>query len=83
MFAGIQYNRFARFVAPSVQVGRVAKAIVDALEKQESRTIIMPWYVAAAPLLRVLPSFLHDGIQRVRRELLMNRHWVQIIPCLH
>lgn len=74
MFSGIHYNRFARFVAPCVQVGKVAEAIVDALEKQESRTIVKPWYVAAAPLLRVLPSFLHDGIQWVCEELLMRRH---------
>ncbi|WFD21707.1 hypothetical protein MEQU1_000362 [Malassezia equina] len=44
MFSGIHYNRFARFVAPCVQVGKVAEAIVDALEKQESRTIVKPWH---------------------------------------
>lgn len=68
MFSGIQYNRFARFFAPCVQVKSVAEAIVDTLEKQESRTIVKPWYVAAAPLLRLLPSFVHDGIQWVRGE---------------
>lgn len=72
MFSGIHYNRFARFVAPTVNVEEVAQAIVNALERQESRAVIKPWYVAAAPLLRVLPSFVRDGIQYVRATLLTN-----------
>jgi len=66
MFAGIKYNRFARFIAPAVSAYSVADAIIDALANQESRQIAMPWYSSWAPMLRLLPSFVRDGIQKVR-----------------
>lgn len=63
MFSGIQFNQFARFVAPPVSASCVADEIVSALEHQESRFIALPFYAKFAPLLRLLPSFLRDGIQ--------------------
>lgn len=63
MFSGIQYNAFARFLAPPVSTAKVANAVIDALECQESRIVAIPWYAAWTPFLRVLPSFVRDGIQ--------------------
>ncbi|PKI85519.1 hypothetical protein MVES1_000345 [Malassezia vespertilionis] len=66
MFAGIQYNVFARFFAPTVSVQRVVDQIVHSLEHQQSSVISMPWYVPWAPLLRTFPQFVQDGIHNVR-----------------
>ncbi|WFD29488.1 hypothetical protein MSPP1_000497 [Malassezia sp. CBS 17886] len=57
MFSGVQYNAFARFVAPVVSTEHIADALLDALENQESRTVALPWYVALIPLMRMVPSF--------------------------
>lgn len=68
MFSGIEYNKFARFVAPAVRAERVVDGIVDALECQESRNIALPWYAGWTPALRLLPSFVHDAVQAVRTQ---------------
>ena len=63
MFDGVTHSPFVHFVAPSISAHRVADAIVEALEQQESRHIAMPWYASWTPALRLLPSFVRDGIQ--------------------
>lgn len=63
MFSGIQYNAFARFFAPPISTARVAEAVIDALESQESRLVAMPWYASWTPVLRLLPSFGRDAVQ--------------------
>lgn len=63
MFSGIHYNAFARFFAPTVSTKKVADAVVDALDNQESRTVAIPWFAAVVPVLRLLPSFMRDGVQ--------------------
>ena len=63
MFDGVTHSPFVHFVAPSISAHRVADAIVEALEQQESRHIAMPWYASWTPALRLFPSFVRDGIQ--------------------
>lgn len=63
MFDGVVHSPFVHFVAPSISAHRVADAIVEALEHQESRYVAMPWYASWTPVLRLLPSFVRDGIQ--------------------
>lgn len=63
MFDGVMHSPFVHFVAPSISAHRVADAIIEALEQQESRHIAMPWYASWTPVLRLLPSFVRDGIQ--------------------
>ncbi|WFD00642.1 hypothetical protein MYAM1_003393 [Malassezia yamatoensis] len=63
LFSGIAYNQLARFLAPTVSIARVSDALVLALESQESCTIVLPWYAAWTPVLRIMPTFVTDAIQ--------------------
>ncbi|KAK0522447.1 hypothetical protein OC834_006279 [Tilletia horrida] len=57
--------RTTLFLAPLLQPLDVAAAIVDALDRQESSDIYLPWYAQWTPLLRMLPSFLRDLAQKM------------------
>ncbi|KAK0568958.1 hypothetical protein OC861_001395 [Tilletia horrida] len=65
MFSGLQVPPLARFLAPLLSSGQVAAAIVEALDRQESTDIYLPWYAQWTPLLRMFPSFLRDLAQTV------------------
>jgi len=58
-------NRFFKFLFPSIQPIDVVKPIVMALDAQESRTIMLPFYVHMVPYLNLLPSFVGDLAQYV------------------
>lgn len=66
LFEGIQYNKLARFLTPTTSADVIASMIVDALERQESTFVAAPWHVPWTPFLAILPSFLRDGIAKVR-----------------
>lgn len=65
LFAHVQIPKLAEFLAPLLEPGDVARAIVDALERQESSDIYLPWYAQWTPMLRILPSFLRDFAQHI------------------
>jgi len=52
-----------KFLAPSVPPYTVAKAVIAALDMQESRTIYLPFYTYVARWVWCLPSFGRDFFQ--------------------
>jgi len=56
-------SAFYRFTAPSVHPHQLAKAVIAAIDEQESRTIYMPFYTNFARLVGTLPSFARDFFQ--------------------
>ena len=65
MFANVQYNDAARVLAPSTTKDAIAARVVEAIRLQESTVIQAPAFVAWSPVLRLLPSFLRDGVQKL------------------
>ena len=65
LFADVKTSALAAFLSPTLEPQAVAQAMVDALERQESSHIAMPFYAHSAPLLKTLPSFLRDLAQWV------------------
>ena len=67
LFSSIQLpsNPFYQFFAPSIPPVTVVKSIITALDAQQSRTIYLPFYTNAAPVLRMIPSYLRDLCQKV------------------
>ncbi|KAG1752549.1 retinal short-chain dehydrogenase reductase [Suillus paluster] len=66
LFSTIQLptNPFFKFLAPSIAPVTVVKAIITALDAQQSRTIYLPFYTNMAPVLRMIPSYLRDISQK-------------------
>lgn len=56
---------FHRFAAPSLHPHQLAKAVIAAIDQQESRTIYLPFYTNFARLVAALPSFGRDYFQWV------------------
>ena len=54
-----------RFFVPSLTPVTVVKAIITALDAQESRSIHLPFYTYSALIMKLLPSFLRDLAQKV------------------
>ncbi|TDL29814.1 retinal short-chain dehydrogenase/reductase [Rickenella mellea] len=54
---------FHRFFAPALQPVAVAKAVIAALDEQESRTIFLPFYTNFVRWTALLPSYLRDYFQ--------------------
>ncbi|KAK4683972.1 hypothetical protein P7C73_g6237, partial [Tremellales sp. Uapishka_1] len=69
LFASLRLptSRFFRFLAPPLQPHVVVKAIISALDAQESRVIRLPFYTEVGRLLGVgvgiLPTYVTDAIQ--------------------
>jgi hypothetical protein len=53
------------FLPPLVPVAAV-KAIIAALDEQQSREIFMPFYAQFSPYIQLLPSYARDWFQWVR-----------------
>ncbi|KAN0097551.1 hypothetical protein V8E55_001997 [Tylopilus felleus] len=58
-------NAFFRFFAPSLAPVTVIKAIITALDAQESRSIYLPFYTYSALVMKLLPSFIRDLAQKL------------------
>jgi len=67
LFSTVQLpsNPFYQFFAPSIAPVTVVKSIITALDAQQSRTIYLPFYTHAAPMLRMVPSYLRDLFQKL------------------
>lgn len=52
-----------KFLAPSLPPHTIAKAIIAALDEQESRTIYLPFFTNFVRLVEILPSFGRDFFQ--------------------
>jgi NAD(P)-dependent dehydrogenase (short-subunit alcohol dehydrogenase family) len=67
LFSTIQLpsNPFFKFFAPSIAPVTVVKAVITALDAQQSRTIYLPFYTNLSPVLRMVPSYLRDICQMV------------------
>ncbi|TFK68195.1 retinal short-chain dehydrogenase/reductase [Pluteus cervinus] len=63
MFANIGSNPLVKFFVPSLHPITVVKRIIEAMDEQHSRTIILPFYCQLAPFLRLMPSFIRDFFQ--------------------
>jgi len=57
----------ARFMAPTLQPHTVAKAVIAALDLEESREIVLPAAMNLFWILRGLPSWARDAAFAVRR----------------
>ncbi|KAH0839835.1 retinal short-chain dehydrogenase reductase [Lanmaoa asiatica] len=58
-------NMFYRFFVPSLAPVTVVKAIIAALDSQESRMIHLPFYTYSALIMKLLPSFVRDLAQKL------------------
>lgn len=56
---------FHRFFTPSVPPYAVAKAVIAAIDDQESRDIYLPFYTNFVKWVTILPSYLRDLFQCV------------------
>ncbi|KIO12580.1 hypothetical protein M404DRAFT_959019 [Pisolithus tinctorius Marx 270] len=61
----VPQNFFYRFFVPSLSPLTVVKAIIQALDAQESRTIYLPFYTNSAVLMKTFPSFVRDLAQKL------------------
>jgi NAD(P)-dependent dehydrogenase (short-subunit alcohol dehydrogenase family) len=61
--ANLQTSSWFKFAAPQLAPHFVVKAIIAALDEQESREISMPFYTNFVPLIRLLPSWSRDFFQ--------------------
>ncbi|KZS97932.1 retinal short-chain dehydrogenase/reductase [Sistotremastrum niveocremeum HHB9708] len=62
MFSGIKMPEsfLNKFVAPRLAPHTVVKAIIAALDDQESRTIRLPFYTHLVPWINLSPSYIQD-----------------------
>ncbi|KAG9317366.1 retinal short-chain dehydrogenase/reductase [Chiua virens] len=58
-------NFLYRFFVPSLVPVTVVKAVISALDAQESRMLLLPFYTYSALIMRLLPSFLRDFAQKL------------------
>ena len=63
----LSQNWLYRFFVPSLPPVVLAKAVIAALDEQHSQTIYLPFYANFVPFLPLLPSFLRDFAQWVRK----------------
>lgn len=63
LFDTFDVGPMGRFLGPLLEPEYVASQIVDALEAQETRILLMPFMNHTAATIKGLPSFLRDGIQ--------------------
>lgn len=61
----VPQNVFYRFFVPSLSPLTVVKAIIQALDAQESRTVYLPFYVNSSVLMKTFPSFVRDLAQKL------------------
>ncbi|KAF8559191.1 retinal short-chain dehydrogenase reductase [Imleria badia] len=54
-----------RFFVPSLAPVTIVKAIITALDAQESRSIHLPFYTYSALIMKLLPSFIRDLAQKL------------------
>ncbi|KLO16361.1 retinal short-chain dehydrogenase/reductase [Schizopora paradoxa] len=54
---------FHRFFTPSLQPYAIAKAVIAAIDEQESRNIHLPFYTHFVRYTTLLPSYLRDFVQ--------------------
>ena len=59
---------FHRFFAPSIPPYAIAKAVIAAIDDQESRMIFLPFYTHFVRWVTILPSYLRDLFQTVRKH---------------
>jgi len=57
-------NPFFQFFVPSIAPVTVVKAIITALDAQQSQTILLPFYTNLSPVVRMIPSYLRDLCQK-------------------
>ncbi|KAF9238743.1 retinal short-chain dehydrogenase reductase [Melanogaster broomeanus] len=58
-------NVLHRFLWPSLAPVTVVKAIITALDSQQSQTLFMPSYTHLSVVMRCLPSFVRDFMQKL------------------
>lgn len=56
-------SSFYKFFTPSLPAYAVAKAVIAAIDEQESRTIFLPFYTHFVRWVTILPSYLRDLFQ--------------------
>ncbi|KAG6336597.1 hypothetical protein ID866_2506 [Astraeus odoratus] len=71
-------NIFYQFFVPSLSPLTVVKAIIQALDSQESRTVYLPFYTNSAVLMKTLPSFVRDLAQKLTYADYMMQHFRKV-----
>jgi len=61
--ASLPQSAWFRFLAPSLQPHTVVKSIIAALDENESRTILLPFFTNFVGVVRLLPSWVRDFFQ--------------------
>ncbi|KIJ69970.1 hypothetical protein HYDPIDRAFT_142761 [Hydnomerulius pinastri MD-312] len=61
----VPQNPFYGFFVPSLAPVTVVKAIITALDSQQSQTLYLPFYTYSSVLMKTLPSFLRDLAQKL------------------
>lgn len=62
---GLSTSWFHKFFTPSIPPYTIAKAVIAAIDEQESRTIFLPFYTHFVRWVTVLPSYIRDLFQWV------------------
>ena len=66
-----------KFFTPSLPAYVVAKAVIAAIDDQESRIIYLPLYTQFVKYVTLLPSFLRDVFQTVSEAVMdCEKLWV-------
>ncbi|KAL4076192.1 hypothetical protein V8B97DRAFT_49987 [Scleroderma yunnanense] len=71
-------NALYRFFFPSLSPLTIVKAIIQALDMQESRTIYLPFYANSSVLIKTLPSFVRDLAQKLANADYMMRDFRKV-----
>lgn len=71
-------NVFYRFFVPSLSPLTVVKAIIQALDAHESRTIYLPFYTTSAVLMKTFPSFVRDLAQKLTYADFIMQHFRKV-----
>ncbi|QRV76747.1 short chain dehydrogenase [Ceratobasidium sp. AG-Ba] len=70
-----------RFLAPTLAPHDVVKAIIAAIDEQESRTIFMPFYTNFVRLTGIMPSWARDFCQWISGADYIMRDFVKVSGC--
>ena len=64
MFSTVQVPKWSpyKFSFPSAQPIAIVKQIIEALDEQQSRTILLPFYTNLGPCLSLFPNYLKDFV---------------------